>query len=441
MLKFWLLIALFAVIFAKTEFNVMMPLETVNLQGDLTFSQDTIESWFSKLKNAGVDGVMLDVWWGLVERKPKIYDFKAYKTIAYLCSRHGLKLQLVASFHTCGGNIGDAISIGLPDWVEAIGRENPDIYYKDQWGNSDPEYLTLGIDDMRLLNGRTPVEVYSDFVKELLRQMKPFLKTTVNEIQVGLGPCGELRYPSYQLSRWNFPGVGAFQCWDKYMLADFRNAAAARNPDWTSPPTDAGGYNSKADDTLFFKDGYKTAYGRFFMAWYSTALSTHGFKILSSVTKVNTYDGVNIAFKIAGIHWYYNHHSHAAELTAGYYNTDGQDWYKFTLNYFGVLPVTLDFTCLEMTDEEQAQGCTINGVNVCGPVELVKQLRDTAQAQGVPFAGENAIQRFDSQAFAQTLAQAKPYCSAVTWLRLGNDMFNSGNYNTMKEYVQKFHAL
>lgn len=40
---------------------------------------------------------------------------------------------------------------------------------------------------------------------------------TLQEIQVGMGPCGELRYPSYPESNgtWKFPGIGEFQCYDK----------------------------------------------------------------------------------------------------------------------------------------------------------------------------------------------------------------------------------
>ena len=35
---------------------------------------------------------------------------------------------------------------------------------------------------------------------------------TITEIEVGLGPCGELRYPSYpQTQGWVFPGIGEFQ--------------------------------------------------------------------------------------------------------------------------------------------------------------------------------------------------------------------------------------
>lgn len=42
----------------------------------------------------------------------------------------------------------------------------------------------------------------------------------IQEIQVGMGPAGELRYPSYpeQNGTWKFPGIGAFQCYDKVFI-------------------------------------------------------------------------------------------------------------------------------------------------------------------------------------------------------------------------------
>ena len=42
---------------------------------------------------------------------------------------------------------------------------------------------------------------------------------SLQEIQVGMGPAGELRYPSYpeENGTWKFPGIGAFQCYDKVL--------------------------------------------------------------------------------------------------------------------------------------------------------------------------------------------------------------------------------
>lgn len=60
------------------------------------------------------------------------------------------------------------------------------------------------------------------------------------EVTVGLGPAGELRYPAYPEGdgRWRFPGVGEFQCYDKYMMADLKAAANdVGNPDWCGLPS------------------------------------------------------------------------------------------------------------------------------------------------------------------------------------------------------------
>ena len=65
------------------------------------------------------------------------------------------------SFHECGGNVGDDVSIPLPEWVIEIGKSNPDIYFTDREGRRNTECLSWGIDKERVLQGRTAVEVRS----------------------------------------------------------------------------------------------------------------------------------------------------------------------------------------------------------------------------------------------------------------------------------------
>ena len=50
-------------------------------------------------------------------------------------------------------------------------------------------------------------------MKSFRQEMSEFFDDeTITEIEVGLGPCGELRYPSYpQTQGWTFPGIGEFQ--------------------------------------------------------------------------------------------------------------------------------------------------------------------------------------------------------------------------------------
>jgi beta-amylase len=67
--------------------------------------------------------------------------------------------------------------------------------------------------------------------------------------------------------------VGEYQCFDKYMLADLRAAAAAAgHPEWGhGGPHDAGHYNSRSWETGFFKSQggrWQSEYGHFFQSWY-----------------------------------------------------------------------------------------------------------------------------------------------------------------------------
>lgn len=67
------------------------------------------------------------------------------------------------SFHECGGNVGDDVYIPLPQWVMEVGSKNPDIFFTDREGRRNHECLTWGIDEERILRGRTAIEVCYSF--------------------------------------------------------------------------------------------------------------------------------------------------------------------------------------------------------------------------------------------------------------------------------------
>lgn len=50
-------------------------------------------------------------------------------------------------------------------------------------------------------------------MRSFRENMSDFLEAgSIMDIEVGLGPAGELRYPSYTQSQgWKFPGIGEFQ--------------------------------------------------------------------------------------------------------------------------------------------------------------------------------------------------------------------------------------
>lgn len=87
---------------------VMLPLDTVSLGGNLNKPRAMLASLMA-LKSAGVEGVMVDVWWGLVEKDgPLKYNWEGYAELIKMVEKTGLKLQVVMSFHQCGGNVGDS---------------------------------------------------------------------------------------------------------------------------------------------------------------------------------------------------------------------------------------------------------------------------------------------------------------------------------------------
>lgn len=512
---------------------VMLPLDTVNAEGVFRYAASR---WFvtalQKLRDSGIHGVAVDVWWGAVERRPRRYDWSGYRQLFDLVASLGLKLQVVMAFHACGGNVGDNAEVPLPAWVVAAGERDPDLFFTDRprelsRGQRNQECISIfAVDDPGLLKGRSPLQCYADFMRAFRDEFYPDLGSLVEDIVVGTGPCGELRYPSYpEPNGWRFPGIGEFQCYDRRALASLARAAAAvGQPDWgNAGPHDAGTYNSNPEQTGFFRGWggrWDTDYGRFFLGWYSQALLEHGDRMLRTASSVfnvarqsngaqgpgplvgglatavvsplgdgnndtggqdsfpfrqgsggssggacslqtagpsssgsldvlmqqpyaaeprqqaaplpspsvgstpatagvglssrppsyssfrssSVSEGLNaledwswpspsgppvqLTLKIAGVHWWYRTRSHAAELTAGYYNAEGHSGYEPIVGICALYGACLTLTCVEMCDSQHPPEA------LCGPEGLLRQVREAAASAGVPLGGENALPCF-----------------------------------------------
>ncbi|PNW83114.1 hypothetical protein CHLRE_06g307150v5 [Chlamydomonas reinhardtii] len=451
---------------------VMLPLDTVwvverdGKRISVLKKERSLDIALHTLKQAGVEGVMVDVWWGIVERAgPRQYDFSAYKRLFYKVAAAGLKVQAVMSFHAAGGNVGDTCKIPLPKWVLEIGERNPDIFYTDKAGHRNRECLSLGCDEVPLFWGRTPVLMYRDFINAFADKFQHLFGTVITEVTVGLGPAGELRYPSYPEGdgRWRFPGVGEFQCYDKFMLESLRRTAeAAGHAEWgLSGPHDAGHYNSSSWETGFFvsqNGSWNTAYGHFFLSWYSNMLLEHADRVLSSAAEVLNKHGrprvfnsmrdasnghviyeftpaCKMGIKLAGVHWWFKSRAHAAELTAGYYNTRDRDGYLPFMAMLRRHDASLSFTCVEMRD------CEHPPEGRCSPQALLQQVIEAAEKYGVPLSGENALQRYDDYAFERIAESAfgrnarAGRLTQVTFLRMGDLMFD--NWDAFSRFLNR----
>ena len=62
--------------------------------------------------------------------------------------------------------------------------------------------VSLFADEEQLFSGRTPIQMYQDYMQAFADAMGPLLGSTIVNVEVSMGPAGEMRYPSYPSSRW-----------------------------------------------------------------------------------------------------------------------------------------------------------------------------------------------------------------------------------------------
>ncbi|CAK9134411.1 unnamed protein product [Ilex paraguariensis] len=426
---------------------VMLPLGIINMDCEL-LDLDDLQIQLRTLKSVNVDGVMVDCWWGIVEaHAPQQYNWNGYKKLFQIVRDLKLKLQVVMSFHKCGGNVGDDVHIPLPQWVTEIGQRNPDIFFTDREGRRNPECLTWGIDKERVLRGRTAVEVYFDYMRSFRVEFDEFFENgIISEIEIGLGPCGELRYPSYPANfGWKYPGIGEFQCYDQYLMKSLKKAAEARGHSfWGKGPDNAGSYNSRPHDTRFFCDGgdYDGYYGRFFLNWYSQVLIDHGDRVLALANLA--FEDTPIATKLSGIHWWYKTASHAAELTAGFYNPCNRDGYGPVALMLRKHGAALNFTCVELRTLDQHEDFP---EALADPEGLVWQVLNAAWDVNIPVASENALPCYDREGYNKILENSKPltdpdgrHLSAFTYLRLSSVLMETHNFREFERFIKRMHG-
>ncbi|KAE9621227.1 hypothetical protein Lal_00028222 [Lupinus albus] len=426
---------------------MMLPLGVINLKCELV-DPDGLLKQLNVLKSIDVDGIMVDCWWGIVEaHAPQEYYWNGYKRLFQIVHELKFKLQVVMSFHECGGNFGDDVCIPLPHWVVEIGRTNPDIFFTDRSGRHNPECLSWGIDKERVLRGRTALEVYFDFMRSFRVEFDEYFEEGfISMIEFGLGPCGELRYPSCPVKHgWRYPGIGEFQCYDQYLSKSLRKAAEARGHSfWARGPDNVGTYNSQPHETGFFCDGgdYDGFYGRFFLSWYSQVLVDHGNRVLS-LAKL-AFQGSRVAAKLSGIYWWYKTASHAAELTAGYYNPCNRDGYTAIMAMLKRNEVSLTIACTDLHTLNQHK---VFPETYADPEGLVWQVLNAGWDVGLPVAGENALPCLDRVSYNKVLDNAKPmrdpderHFSSFTHLRLSPLLMEQQNFIEFERFVKRMHG-
>lgn len=359
------------------------------------------------LKSLHVDGVVVDCWWGIVEGwTPQKYEWSGYRELFNIIREFEMKLQVVIAFHEYGGNDSGGVFISLPQWVLEIGKENQDIFFTDREGRRNTECLSWSIDKERVLRGRTGIEVYFDFMRSFRTEFDDFFREgLISAVEIGLGPFGELKYPSFsERMGWRYPGIGEFQCYDRYSLQNLRKAATSRGHSfWARTPDNAGYYTSRPHETGFFceRGDYDSYYGRFFLRWYSQVLIDHADNVLSLASLA--FEEIQLVVKIPAVYWWYKTTSHAAELTSGYYNPTNQDGYSQIFEVLKRHLVVMKFVCPGM----QLPCHEIDDASA-DPEALSWQVLNSAWDKGLAVAGQNAVPSYEREGLMRLVDVSKP---------------------------------
>lgn len=390
--------------------NVMAPLHVMNYNdptrleaADWTTFGERLET----VKELGADAVSTDVWWGLVEAQgDNEFDWSYYHQVADAIKLAGLHWVPILSFHQCGGNVGDDCDIPLPQWLWAkLVQSDPDITKEQQLqfvssGNqASREYVAFWSDALVMPE-------YEEVMRAFKAEFSLYL-SIIDEVNVALGPSGELRYPSYNAhDGGGYPKRGELQAYSDTARADFRAAMLEKygsfsrlNRAWGLQLGDPSQINPPDNSDFFFthRDYINTQYGRDLVDWYNVTLARHGARMLTLADTVfqDAFAAVPLGFKIPGVHWRIGDPQmpRVAEVTAGLIRSYDNLYEKGYMHTLRTLlgdtgdfkkRLLLHFTCLEMDD----------GGNVYPyerPKSLVFWVAKAADELGLPIKGENAL--------------------------------------------------
>lgn len=386
--------------------NVMAPLWVDSSQ------MATFEAQIQSAKEYGADAVSVDVWWGKVETSDQVFDWSYYDTLFSRIKARGLKIVPILSFHQCGGNVGDTCNFPLPGWIwgkyqgqtlNGVTLDANGLKHRSEQGNHSVETIQGWADG--LVSGE-----YGAFATAFKNRYGTTYANDLQEINVSLGPAGELRYPSYNShdSGTGYPTRGALQAYSPLAVKSWQTAAVAKygslagvNSAWGTSLTSTTQIQPPSNAGFFFTSGdYRNiTYGKDFIDWYNQSLVTHGKTMLDAVAGAlgTSFAGVPLGYKIPGVHWAMTNPSYprAAEVAAGLVQTSidmnaGATGHGYTkvvslaTQVNTTRQVILHFTCLEMSNEYSSPAYS-------GAQDLVFWVAQHAQSKGVAIKGENAL--------------------------------------------------
>ena len=485
MKQFLLFLILFMSKICMAQVNIMAPLD-IESHDQWNNFQNRLQS----LKANGVSAISTDVWWGKVENEQQgQFNWKYYDRLSSLIEDAGLKWVPIMSFHQCGGNVGDTCDIPPPKWIWSYAQGKSissyfsgseykvtdfnDIKYVSELGNQNMEYPSVW---------STPLmaELYINFVKSFIQRYKN-KSQLIEELNISLGPAGELRYPAYNSHDQNysqspamFPRRGSFQGHSTLAHKSYQDYLQLK---YSNSITNYNLINES--QYLSFKDIYplshhelnqiaggdpsfsKRVYDVF--EWYHQSLIHHGRTILEGINDIKK-DGpmakIPLGVKIPGIHWNMGEDfglgnglswSHRlTEANAGLINprdklihetNNGVGYRKLLIGLKSIennisSPIIIHFTCLEMGNNEN----THLGASSMAK-SLVHWFGKESKRNGLTIKGENALEgSLYSKHSWDNIQDALNFAGyeGLTILRMGNLTDNPNVMNEIRNISSHF---
>ncbi|KAL3626147.1 Glycosyl hydrolase 14 [Castilleja foliolosa] len=412
---------------------VGLPLDTVSTCNKINHAR-AIAAGLKALKLLGVAGVELPIWWGIAENESMgKYDWTSYLAIVEMVHKLGLEINVSLCFHASSEN-----KISLPQWVSKIGESEPSIYFADRSGKQFKDCLSLAVDDVKVLDGKSPLEVYKGFFESFKSTFACYMGTTITGLTIGLGPDGELRYPSHHHPAKNnasLTGAGEFQCYDKNMLADLKHHAEThKNPLWgLGGPHDAPSYSQPPISGGFFDENngsWKTPYGDFFLSWYSSRLILHGDRVLSLAASTFQDSQVTLSAKIPLIHTWCKTCSHPSELTGGFYNIVGRDGYEPVIEMFSRNSFEVIVPGLDLPEEDQLSEFRSS------PESIIAQIMGSCRKYNVKVSGQNSLVSGGFELIKKNLSGVNEMVGLFTYQRMGAYFFSPEHFGLFARFVR-----
>lgn len=453
----------------------------------LKLRDDELPEFVTHLKEArdlGVEAITVDLWWGQVMQQRGRPNWDYYSRVFAEIEKLGLAIVPIMSFHRCGGGPSDDVDILMPLWlsevVAAEGKAPGDLHYQSETGRESSDHIPPWV-------GEEVPALYAEMARFidcfLLKYGSELRANTFPEINISLGPTGELRYPAYSAADgWQYPHRGYYQCYSESARRSFLRWVRdpRNNCTWAHAYPDAeirvpnghvpAGRGARADSFVAERLHLQPGYGRDFTTWYHRSLMAHGQRILQAAIQVVKKHCKSlpadapipmVGMKIPGVHWQWRctEVPRYAELTAGLIPPDCcfvPDQHSATgyEDLFGMVaetaaaedwPVRVHFTALEMDDDTVDCSWPNDAEKTSMALSLVNAVGETAEARSVMLCGENALPYIaapDSPYDVRTWDFVRKafdtgHFSGFTMLRLGRDAWDT-DMEPLRQFIRDY---